>query len=101
LLDYGLDGAGLRINSIHTFSNDQAPYLILAYQFTKDPKYALRCWQQLDKLCDYPDWGANRHFLDAGIAAKAAAMAYDGLYDYLSAAQKSKLVNATRLVKLK
>ncbi len=96
LLDYGLDGAGLRISNLHTISNDQLPFLVLAYQFTKDTKYALRAWQQLDRMCDYTDWGANRHFLDAGIAAKGVAIAYDGLYDYLTAAQRTRLSNAVR-----
>ncbi len=96
LLNYGLDGAGLRISNIHTFCNDRLPYLVLAYQFTKDNRYALRCWEQLDAMCNWPDWGASRHFLDAGIAAKGVAMAYDGLYDYLTAAQKSRLTTAVR-----
>ncbi len=96
ILTYGLDGAGLRIPNIHTFSNDQLPYLVLAYQFTKDTRYALRCWQQLDAMRSWPDWGANRHFLDAGIAAKGVAIAYDGLYDYLSVTQRSQLVTAVR-----
>ena len=96
ILDYVLDGAGLRINSIHTISNDHVPYLVLAYRFTKDTRYALRCWQQLDRMCSFPDWGANRHFLDAGIAAKAVALTYDGLYDYLSADQRNKLATAVR-----
>lgn len=96
LMDYGLDGANLRISNIHKFSNDQAPYLVLAYQLTKDTRYALRCWQQLERMTSWPDWGANRHFLDAGIAAKAVAMAYDGLYAYLTTEQRTKLSNAVR-----
>jgi len=96
ILTYGLDGAGLRIPGIHTFSNDQLPYLVLAYQFTKDNRYALRCWQQLDAMRSWPDWGANRHFLDAGIAAKGVAIAYDGLYDYLSVTQRNQLATAVR-----
>jgi hypothetical protein len=96
VLDWGLDGANLRISNIHTISNDQIPYLVLAYQFTKDVKYAARCWAQLDKMCSYQDWGAWRHFLDAGIAAKSVAIAYDGLYDYLTIEQRKKLVSAVR-----
>lgn len=96
LLDYGLDGAGLRISNIHEVCNNQIPFLVLAYQFTKDTKYALRAWQQLDKMCDYPDWGANRHFLDAGIAAKGVGIAYDGLYDYLTVAQRNRLFTAVK-----
>jgi len=96
VLDWGLDGANLRISNIHTISNDQIPYLVLSYQFTKDEKYAARCWAQLDKMCSYQDWGASRHFLDAGIAAKGLAIAYDGLYDYLTIEQKRKLIAAVR-----
>jgi len=96
LLEWGLDGANLRIENIHTISNDQIPYLVLAYQFTKDIRYAERCWAQLEKMCSYQDWGASRHFLDAGIAAKGVALAYDGLYDYLSLEQRLKLAAAVR-----
>ncbi len=96
LLSYGLDGANLRIPSIHEFCNDQVPFLVLAYQFTKDTRYALRCWQQWAVMCNYPDWGANRHFLDAGIAAKGVAITYDGLFDYLSDAQKQTLSSTVR-----
>lgn len=96
VLDYGLDGAGLRITNIHTTCNDQIPYLVLAYQFTGDTRYAARCWQQLDRMCNYPDWGANRHFLDAGIAAKGVALAMDGLQSYLTAAQRQRLYNAVK-----
>jgi hypothetical protein len=96
LLNYGLDAANLRITNMHTFGNDQAPYLILAYQFTKDTRYAARCWQQIERMLTWADWGANRHFLDAGIAAKAMALAFDGLYDYLTPAQRSALYNGMR-----
>lgn len=96
LLEYGLDAAQLRISNIHTISNDHLPYLVLAYQFTKNTKYASRAWDQLNKMCSFPDWGANRHFLDAGIAAKAVGMAFDGLYDFLTVAQRNQLYNALR-----
>lgn len=96
LLNYGLDGANLRITNIHTISNDHIPYLVLAYQFTKNTNYAKRAWDQLNAMCSWADWGANRHFLDAGIAAKAVALAYDGLYDYLSSSQRTVLYNAVR-----
>jgi hypothetical protein len=96
VLDWGLDGANLRISNIHLISNDQIPYLVLAYQFTKEAKYAVRCWAQLDKMCTFQDWGASRHFLDAGIAAKGVALAYDGLYDYLTLDQRLQLAAAVR-----
>lgn len=100
LLNYGLDAPGLRIPSIHTIGNDWVPYLVLAYQFTKDSRYALKCWQQLEVMCNFPDWGANRHFLDAGIAAKAIAISLDGLFDYLSETQRLKLYQSVKALTL-
>lgn len=88
LLQYYLDDAKLRIPSIHQFAS-QVPVLIMMYQITHEVKYAERCWQQFELMAAYPDWGANRHFLDAGIGAFDAAMIYDGLKDYLSSKQKA------------
>jgi hypothetical protein len=96
LLGYGLDAANLRITNIHTIGNDHLPYLVLAYQFTKNAKYAQRAWDQINAMSGWADWGANRHFLDAGIAAKAVGMAYDGLYDWLSSSQRNQIYNALR-----
>nr|WP_294899187.1 hypothetical protein [uncultured Pedobacter sp.] len=93
LLSYKLDDANLRITSIHAFSFPLAD-LVMMYQFTKEKKYADRAWLQLAKMVDYPDWGANRHFLDSGIASFEFALAYDGLFDYLSTNQKDSLKNA-------
>jgi hypothetical protein len=88
LLHYYLDDAKLRIPSIHQFAS-QVPVLIMMYQITHEVKYAERCWQQFELMAAYPDWGANRHFLDAGIGAFDAAMIYDGLKNYLSSNQKA------------
>lgn len=93
LLEYKLDEANLRISSIHSFSSQLAD-LVLMFQLTKDKKYAEKAWAQLEKMIDYPDWGANRHFLDSGIACFEFALAYDGLFDYLSNDQKKALKDA-------
>ena len=96
LYKYGLDGANLRISGIHPVGSEVIPALVLAYQFTGDTRYAKRCWDQLVEMMTWPDWGANRHFLDVGIGSKGVAMAYDGMYDYLSASQRTQLVAAAR-----
>ncbi|MBD2723110.1 hypothetical protein [Hymenobacter armeniacus] len=90
LLDYALDDAKLRIPAIHRFAG-QLPKLVLMYQLTGEKKYADRCWAQLEKQAHYPDWGADRHFLDTGIGAFSFALAYDGLHDYLMEAQRAEL----------
>lgn len=93
LLNYGLDAANLRIPSIHQFAG-QVPGLIFMYQITGDKKYAERCYRQFEVLAAYPDWGADRHFLDTGIGAFIFAFVYDGLYHYLSPKQRRVLEEA-------
>lgn len=90
LSEYYLDDAKLRIPSIHKFAT-QAPDLIFMYQLTGDTRYADRCYRQMVALCDFPDWGADRHFLDTGIGAFAFAFVYDGLYNYLTPEQRDVL----------
>ncbi len=95
LLTYYLDAAKLRVPSVHTFAK-QIPALVMMYQLTGDTLYASRVYKQLERMESYPDWGANRHFLDAGIGAFDFALAYDGLYNYLSAAKRAVLRSAVR-----
>jgi hypothetical protein len=93
IMTYRLDEAKLRVKSIHTFAS-QVPSLVMMYQLTKDTIYANRAWKQLAEFSTYPDWGANRHFLDAGIGGFDFAIAYDGLSDYLSKEQKEIIKKA-------
>jgi hypothetical protein len=87
LLEYFLDDAKLRVPSVHKFAV-QIPALVMNYHLTGDERYAKRVWQQLEKMSTYPDWGQNRHFLDAGIGAFNLALAYDGLYEYWNEEQR-------------
>jgi hypothetical protein len=90
LFSYALDDAKLRVPSIHQFAS-QIPNLVMAYLMTNDTIYAHRAYAQLEKMASYPDWGADRHFLDAGIGAFNVALAYDGLYDYLGSFRREIL----------
>jgi len=89
-LQYGLDDAKLRIPSIHQFAV-QIPILALVYKVTGNEKYALRAWKQIQILLDYPDWGAQRHFLDTGIGSFLIAFMLDGFGDFLTVDQKRKI----------
>lgn len=93
IMKYKLDDANLRITSIHEFSR-QLPSLLLMYRLTGEEKYAKRVWEQMKEIMTYPDWGADRHFLDTGIACFNAAITYDWLYDYLSDDQKAQMAEA-------
>lgn len=92
-LTYSLDAANLRVPSLHSFAKC-LPQLIFMYQITGDEKYAEYCWKQMEIMGDYPDWGAERHFLDAGIGAFNFAMVYDGLHNYLTKEQRKTLEEA-------
>lgn len=93
IMHYKLDDAHLRISSIHGFAS-QVTALVMMYNLTGKKEYADRCYAQLVAFAAYPDWGADRHFLDTGISGFDIALAYDGLYDYLTDEQKSVLRKA-------
>lgn len=93
LFTYGLDDAKLRVPTIHLFAS-QLPNLVMAYLLTSDTSYAHRAYTQLEKMASYPDWGADRHFLDAGIGAFNIALAYDGLFEYLGPSRREVLQQA-------
>ncbi len=93
LLSYYLDEAKLRVPSIHKFAV-QLPHLVMMYQLTGDTSFARRIVNQFKKLNDFPDWGANRHFLDAGIGGFDFALAYDALYAFLTAEEKKMMRSA-------
>ena len=68
--------------------------LSLAYRIEGDPKYAARAWAELSAAAAFPDWNAQRHFLDVGEMNHAFAIGYDWLYDYLSASQRQTMRKA-------
>lgn len=93
LLKYFLDDAKLRVPSVHKFAV-QLPALIMMYQLTGDTNYARRVINQFIQLSDFPDWGANRHFLDAGIGGFDFALAYDALYSFMNRDEKKMMKDA-------
>jgi len=90
---YQLDKDSVRIYSIHDFST-LIPSLVLMYHLTGEKRYADHCIRQMELMAAYPDFGAERHFLDTGIAGFNFAFVYDGLYDYLTRKQKKLLKDA-------
>ncbi len=93
LLKYFLDDAKLRVPSVHKFAV-QLPPLVMMYQLTGDTSYARRIVNQFELMSSFPDWGANRHFLDAGIGGFDFALAYDALYTFLTADEKKMMKDA-------
>ncbi len=67
--------------------------LAMAYQLTKDAKYGARGWKEIELLCSYPNWTPAEVF-DLSYYSKAAALAYDWFYDYMTPQQRKILKNA-------
>ena len=95
-----MDDTNLRISTIHEIGNTDLPVLSLAYLFTKDVKYAERCYRQMQSMCSWKDWGPHAIFSIPGIGARGFAMAYDAIYDYLNDKQRSELIDGLRRLAL-
>lgn len=67
--------------------------LAMAYQLTKDAKYGARGWKEIELLCSYPNWTPEEIF-DLSYYSKAAGLAYDWFYDYMTPQQRKILKNA-------
>ena len=66
--------------------------LAFMYRMTGEQVYLDRAWVEMEALCGvgeyaYPDWHPS-HLLDTAMTANGVAIAYDWLYDYLTAEQK-------------
>ncbi|MCR5484286.1 MAG: heparinase II/III family protein [Clostridiales bacterium] len=65
-----------------------------AWKTTGDKRYAARAWQELENVCNYPDWCPS-HFLATAEMALAVATGFDWLFDYLTPDQKNLLAEKT------
>ena len=85
---------GLRLLSTSRSVLKRVYALALVYRMEGDAKYAARAWAELSASAAFPDWNAQRHFLDVGEMDHAFAIGYDWLFDYLSTAQRRTLRTA-------
>lgn len=72
---------------------DRLTSLSFAWRVTGDEKYAKRAYEEMEKVCSYPDWNPQ-HFLDIGEMTYAMSIAYDWCYDYLNEAQRKIVSDA-------
>lgn len=89
-----LDEAKLRVKGTHA-NAVLLPPLVIAYWITGEEKFAQRAYDVFAHMATWPDWGTlteppytDRHYLDTGIAAFVAALTYDGLYHWMTPAQR-------------
>lgn len=91
---YHLDAANLRVEDLHGFAVNSLPSIALAYRLTDDKTYLKRAKEVMAALTTFDDWGAPRHFLDAGVATSYVAIAYDMLYDSMSRQERADIEEA-------
>jgi hypothetical protein len=84
---------GLRLLATSRRVKERTFTLGLAYQLTRDRKYADRLWKELDAAAHFKDWNP-RHFLDTAEMTNAFAIGYDWLYAYWTPEQRSELRDA-------
>ncbi len=65
-----------------------------AYKMTGESQYLEQAEHDIQTVCGFSDWNAITHFLDAGEMAAAVGLAYDWLYNDLTASTRSAARNA-------
>lgn len=70
---------------------DRLKILSFIYRLSGDVKYAERAWQEAEAICGWGNWHALEDSLACTKILRGAAYAYDWLYDWLSAEQRTLL----------
>ena len=87
---------GLRLLSVSQTAVDRLMKLGFAYQMTGDSRYSQRAWEEIYAVCQFPDWNAYRHFLDAAEMSFAVGIGFDWMYDAWNVEQKALMVQTIK-----
>ncbi|MCI2145526.1 MAG: heparinase II/III-family protein [Bacteroidales bacterium] len=83
-ISYTFDAAGKRILGQSRLALSRIFACSYAYRMTGSAKYLNKAESDMQTVCDFQDWNASRHFLDAAEMSLAVAIGYDWLYYDLS-----------------
>ncbi len=87
---------GLRLLPVCSGTEYSLSYLSFAYLMTGDKKYSDGAWRIAKAVCSFPDWNADRHFLDTGVMLSAIAIYYDWCSGAMTENQKRTVYNASK-----
>lgn len=93
-IEYKFDASGRRLLHRSREALTRISLCAYAYRLTKEHKYLSHAINDLNTVCSFPSWNAEKHFLDAGEMSLAVAIGYDWLYDELPQDTKDNIVNA-------
>lgn len=99
-LTYTLDASGRRILAVSRNALLRISTCAYAFKITGDKKYLEHAEADINRVCSFTDWNAERHFLDVAEMATAVAIGYDWLYKNLSEETKNKAIKALSLYAL-
>lgn len=89
-LTYVLDVSNLRLLPVSRAALKRILFTAYAYRMTGKEEYLRKAEEDLNTVCDFPDWNHQKHFLDVGEMCLAVAIGYDWLYNELSLATRAK-----------
>lgn len=93
-LQYTLSGK--RLLSVSRDAMQRILSCAYVYKTTGEQKYLTQAEHDINTVCGFQDWNAEKHWLDVGEMAAGVALAYDWLYGELSQDTKSKVVTALK-----
>ena len=89
-LTYVLDVSNLRLLPVSRAALKRILFTAYAYRMTGKEEYLRKAEEDLNTVCDFPDWNHQKHFLDVGEMCLAVAIGYDWLYNELSLETRAK-----------
>lgn len=93
-LTYKLDESGKRLLPVSKEAFKRISLCAYAYRFTGQHQYLEKAEKDIVTVCQFPDWNAEGHFLDAGEMSAAIGLAYDWLYESLAESTKETMETA-------
>lgn len=95
-LKFQLDESGKRILTVSRDAILRIFNCAYAYKTTGEKKYLEHAENDINTVCDFVDWNAKKHFLDAAEMCTAVALGYDWLYNDLRDDTMEKAEKAIR-----
>lgn len=96
-LTYKLDSSNKRILDVSRNALIRIFTCAYAYRMTGETQFLTKAETDINAVCDFINWNAERHFLDAAEMATAVAFGYDWLYNELKESTRSNAANALNL----
>lgn len=93
-LSMAFDASGLRMLDTSRSALERILLCSYAFRFTGEQRFLDHATSDLLSVCNFSDWNAGRHFLDAAEMALAVGIGYDWLYDHLSSETRATLADA-------